>query len=112
MHVASVEKSYLENLNARLFALFCPWRRRMKSGPAGKRGRPEVCRKSSSAYHGVAAGALDTLEAFPSGVSALALRVAGGWQEEACRLRGFETLHVRPADFPRNLFRREPQIFE
>jgi hypothetical protein len=68
MHVASVEKSYLENLNARLFALFCPWTRRMKGGPAGKRGRPEVCRKSGSADHGVAAGALDTLEAFPSGV--------------------------------------------
>src|SRR5436309_6091259 len=79
MHVASVEKSYLENLNARLFALLCPWRRRMKGGPAGKRGRPEACRKSSSAYHGVTAGSLDTLEAFPSGVSALALRVAGGW---------------------------------
>ena len=51
----------------------------MKSGPAGKRGRPEACRKSSSAYHGVTAGSLDTLDAFPSGVSALALRVAGGW---------------------------------
>ena len=81
----------------------------MKGGPAGKRGRPEACRKSSSAYHGVTAGSLDTLDAFPSGVSALALRVAEGWLEEARRLRGFETLHTRPADFPRNLFRRELQ---
>ena len=65
----------------------------MKGGPAGKRGRPEACRKSSSAYHGVTAGSLDTLDAFPSGVSALALRVAEGWLEErgtqAARLRNF-----------------------